>query len=129
MGKIKVTQILRQAKGKFSFGELKEAGRAMRGLASKDPAEKTEWEAKWLIATHKMADGRGIRRKFIKNLEKQIAKNLKKGKIQYLCSEYRRYINCDKLMNFLHNDLGISREAFDSMFPKEVVDSENKNNN
>ena len=50
----------------------------------------------------------------------ELDKNIKKGKIDYLKSEYRRYVDCPEFIEFWAKDLGLDRSALDNMFPKEV---------
>lgn len=87
-----------------------------------NPIEKTRREVRQLRTLIQKFQGPvvDVKGEFLKRFKKEIEKNTKKGKIDYLKKEYRRYVDCPEFIEFWTKDLGLDRSALDNMFPKEA---------
>ena len=91
------------------------------GIFKTDPITKTRREVRQLQALIQKFQGPvDVKGEFIKRLGAECEKNTKKGKIEYLKKEYRRYVDCPEFIEFWTRDLGLARATLDNMFPKEA---------
>lgn len=92
-------------------------------LKKADPIERTRKEIRQLKKLVAMFGGQmDVKGEFIKRLDAEIKKNVKKGKFKYLAFEYKRYKNCPEFMDFWTKDCGLDASTLDEMFPKEALD-------
>lgn len=92
------------------------------GIFKTDPIKKTRREVRQLRMLIDKFQGPmvDVKGEFLKRLEGEIKKNIKKGKIDYLKKEYRRYVDCPEFIEFWTKDLGLDRSVLDNMFTKEA---------